>query len=249
MNNSAARTSFSHGPLPPVLSVIAGSADVTSLLGLGLFSAHVTGNLVILTAHIAAPKGDDACLILSVPIFVLALGLTRLLVAGLESINMGTLRPLLLLQFLMLGGSFVLCLPSGHQHPQSPQRIFVAGQLTVAAMAVQNALGQISLPGAPSTAVMTTNLARFIVDAGESLLGKDPVEVVKARQRANDTWPVIIGFTAGAGLGAASFAALGLKSLALPAGLALLALMMSLSAAPVGKHETRFALRKIQEWR
>ena len=35
--------------LPPVLSVIAGSADVTSFLGLGLFSAHVTGNLVILT--------------------------------------------------------------------------------------------------------------------------------------------------------------------------------------------------------
>ena len=71
MNNSAARISFSHGLLPTVLSVIAGSADVASLLGLGLFSAHVTGNLVILTAQLVAPKRDDACLILSVPVFIL----------------------------------------------------------------------------------------------------------------------------------------------------------------------------------
>jgi len=151
----------------------------------------------------------------------------------------------LLLQFLTLAGSFILCLPS-HEHAPSPQRILVAGQLTVAAMAVQNALGQISLPKTPSTAVMTTNLARFIVDAGESLLGKDPVEVAEARRRANDTWPVIIGFTAGAGVGAAGFAAVGLKSLALPAGLALLALMMSLpSAKTVAENKTLFASRKI----
>jgi uncharacterized membrane protein YoaK (UPF0700 family) len=44
--------------LPGVLSVIAGSTDVISFLGLGgLFTAHITGNLVILAAHIAA---DDA---------------------------------------------------------------------------------------------------------------------------------------------------------------------------------------------
>src|SRR5437899_2261715 len=55
--------------LPALLSVIAGSADVTSFLGLGLFSAHVTGNLVILTAHIVAGRADNACLALSVPIF------------------------------------------------------------------------------------------------------------------------------------------------------------------------------------
>jgi uncharacterized membrane protein YoaK (UPF0700 family) len=87
--------------LPAVLSVIAGSADVTSFLGLGLFSAHVTGNLVILTAHIVARKGDTACLALSVPLFILVLGLTRLLVVGLDTLGISSLRPLLLLQFLM----------------------------------------------------------------------------------------------------------------------------------------------------
>jgi len=50
--------------LLPLLSVIAG-ADVVSLRGLGLFSRHVTGNLVILTAHIVARKVDKAWLALS----------------------------------------------------------------------------------------------------------------------------------------------------------------------------------------
>src|SRR5262245_50178334 len=88
--------------LPTVLSVIAGSADVISFLGLGLFNAHITGNLVILAAHIAAREKADVKLMLSVPIFILVLGLMRLLVAGLQALWVGSLVPLLFLQFLLL---------------------------------------------------------------------------------------------------------------------------------------------------
>jgi uncharacterized membrane protein YoaK (UPF0700 family) len=226
--------------LAVVLSVIAGSADVTSFLGLGLFSAHVTGNLVIFTAHVVAGAADNARLILSLPIFLLVLALTRLLAAGLEALGIDSLRPLLLFQFLILGGSFVLGLASGG-HPAPAERgMMVAGQLSVAAMAVQNALVQLSLDGSPPTAVMTTNLTRFILDAGEALLRHDAAEVAEARQRARHTWPIIIGFIAGAGLGAACYAAAGLKSLGLPAGLALLALAMSLVAKPISFLVKRF---------
>lgn len=223
--------------LPTVLSVIAGSADVTSFLGLGLFSSHVTGNLIILTAHLVARRADNACLILSLPLFILVIGLTRLLVAGLQALNIGSLRPLLLLQFLMLAGAFVVGLASGHSPAPEARGIIVAGQLSVAAMAVQNALVQLSLHGAPLTAVMTTNLTRFIMDASETLLGHDPGEVAEARHRAKHTLPVIIGFTAGAGFGAACFAAAGRGSLGLPAGLALLALVMSLAPSPVDRKQ------------
>ena len=223
--------------LPAVLSVIAGSADATSFLGLGLFSAHVTGNLVILAAHLVARRADNACLVFSVPLFILVLGLTRLLVAGLEALDLRALRPLLFLQFLMLAGSLVFGLAAGHRPALEARNIIVAGQLSVGAMAVQNALVELSLRDSPTTAVMTTNLTRFIMDAGEVLLGRDPAEVAEARHRAKLTWPVIVGFTAGAGLGAACFAAAGLKSLGLPAGLALLALVMSLAVKPFGRKQ------------
>ncbi|MDB6019890.1 MAG: permease [Pedosphaera sp.] len=220
-----------------MLSMIAGSADVTSFLGLGLFSAHVTGNLVILTAQILGRGAGATCLVLSLPLFILVLGLTRLLVAGLEALDINSLRPLLLLQFLLLGGTFALGIASDHHPDPEARSTLLAGQLGVAAMAVQNALVQLSLHGVPPTAVMTTNLTRFIMDASEVLLGHDPAEMAEARHRAKHLWPVIVGFIAGAGLGAVCFAAAGLKSLGLPAGLALLALVMSLAVRPVGRKQ------------
>jgi uncharacterized membrane protein YoaK (UPF0700 family) len=216
--------------LPSVLSLTAGSVDVISLLGLGgLFTAHITGNLAILAVHLGGGGAAPLAPMLSVPVFMVVLGLTRLLVGGLEAIGLASLRPLLL-QFLLLAGFLVLCVAAGPRLDPNAANAIVAGMLGVAAMAVQNALVQISLQGAPSTAVMTSNVTRFTMDLGEMLLGRDPDEVAKARSRAKHTWPAIVGFTVGCGLGAACEAAVGLWSLALPAGLALLALAMGVAA-------------------
>ncbi len=220
-----------------MLSVIAGSADVTSFLAFGLFTAHVTGNLVILIAQILGRGTGSTCLVLSVPLFILVLGLVRLLAAGLEALEIKSLRPLLLLEFLLLGGAFVLCLDSGHQRYPDARSALIAGQLAVAAMAVQNALVQLSLPGAPSTTVMTTDLTSFVMNAGEVLLGRNTVEVTEAHHRAKQTGQVIMGFIAGVGLGAACFAVAGKKSLGLPAALTLVALVMSPAARTVGRRQ------------
>jgi uncharacterized membrane protein YoaK (UPF0700 family) len=217
--------------LPSVLSLTAGSVDVISFLGLGgLFTAHITGNLAILAVHLGGGGAAPLAPMLSVPVFMVVLGLTRLLVGGLEAIGLASLRPLLLLQFLLLAGFLVLCVAAGPRLDPNAANAIVAGMLGVTAMAVQNALVQISLKGAPSTAVMTSNVTRFTMDLGEMLLGRDPDEVAKARSRAKHTWPAIVGFTVGCGLGAACEAAVGLWSLALPAGLALLALALGVAA-------------------
>jgi len=63
-----------------LLSLIAGSADAIGFIGLGgLFTAHVTGNLVVLAAHVVAGENASVATMLSVPVFVVVLGLTRLL--------------------------------------------------------------------------------------------------------------------------------------------------------------------------
>src|SRR6266481_4760775 len=77
--------------LPSVLSVIAGSVDVISFVGLGgLFTAHITGNLVILAAHVVSGGAAPLAVMLSVPTFIVVLVLTRLLAAGLEAIGLAS---------------------------------------------------------------------------------------------------------------------------------------------------------------
>jgi uncharacterized membrane protein YoaK (UPF0700 family) len=217
--------------LPALLSLIAGSTDAIGFLGLGgLFTAHVTGNLVILAAHIVNGGAVPVARVLSVPVFIVVLGMTRLLVAALESIGFASLRPVLLLQLLLLAGFLVLGVSAGSRiDPDAPIAV-LAGMLGVSAMAVQNALVQVSLKGAPSTAVMTTNITRFMMDIGEVVFGRAPADATEALSRAKHTWPAIVGFAVGCGLGAACEAAIGLGSLALPTGLALLTLAIGMAA-------------------
>jgi uncharacterized membrane protein YoaK (UPF0700 family) len=133
---------------------------------------------------------------------------------------------------LLLAALFFLCIAAGSRIDPHATSAVLAGMLGVSAMAIQNALLQVSLKGAPSTAVMTTNITRFAMDLGEVLLGHGPGDMAQARRRANHTWPAIVGFAAGCGLGAATEAAFGLLSLALPMGFALLAFAMGFAAEP-----------------
>jgi uncharacterized membrane protein YoaK (UPF0700 family) len=215
--------------LPVMLSLVAGSVDVISFLKLGgLFAAHITGNLVILAAHVVAGDKAPLALMISVPVFIVALAITRLLATGLKRMSLASLRPLLLLQFLLLAGSLAVCVGGGSRSHLTAATT-VAGMFGVSAMAVQNALVQISLNGAPSTAVMTTNITRLVMDLGEFLLGRTPDDRLKAGERSRRTGLVIAGFIVGCGLGAGCQVIAGLWSLAMPAGLALVALVMAVA--------------------
>jgi uncharacterized membrane protein YoaK (UPF0700 family) len=119
--------------------------------------------------------------------------------------------------------------------------------LGVSAMAVQNALVQISLKGAPSTAVMTTNITRFMMDLGEVLLGRSPNDSAKAAERARRTGLTIAGFVGGCALGAGCQAVAGLWSLTLPAGLSLVALAMAFAVKPGDAQAQSFVHRLIAE--
>jgi len=129
--------------LPFVLSLIAGSTDVIGFLGLnGLFTAHITGNLAVLAAHIVAGDPTIFAYVLSVPVFMMMLFLTRLLAGGLEQAGVATLRPLLLLQLFFLAVFLSICVVAGPWRDADAILAVIAGMFGVAAMAVQNALVQ-----------------------------------------------------------------------------------------------------------
>ena len=61
--------------LPPLLSVIAGMVDLTGFFTLGkLFTAHVTGNLVLAAAAAVGGGALNVAQILAIPVFILAVG-------------------------------------------------------------------------------------------------------------------------------------------------------------------------------
>jgi uncharacterized membrane protein YoaK (UPF0700 family) len=61
LNTASAAADLARRVVPFVLNLIAGSTDIIGFLDLnGLFTAHITGNLIVLAAHIVA--GDPTIL-------------------------------------------------------------------------------------------------------------------------------------------------------------------------------------------
>jgi uncharacterized membrane protein YoaK (UPF0700 family) len=229
----SAGNSPANARLPFLLSIVAGSMDVISFLALnGLFTAHITGDIVVLAARIVAGDQAPVSHLLAIPVFMLFLGLTRLLATWLERSRIPSLLPLLLLELLLISGFLAMTLAAGPLIDPNAPKMVCAGMLGVAAMAVQNALVRISLTGVPSTAVMTTNVTNFVLDIGEVFLALDAGHVTKARERARQSGVAIAGFFIGCALGAAAENIVGLRSLALPIGVLLVGTFGLMAALP-----------------
>jgi uncharacterized membrane protein YoaK (UPF0700 family) len=111
--------------------------------------------------------------------------------------------------------------------PNSRMAVFV-GMLGVAAMATQNAVVRLALPGHPVTSVMSTNAAQLAVDL--AMLTRclfQPIDVSKIRSRAEGTTLAVLGFTVGVVAGAILEIHFGLWSLTFPSLLAVLAIPLS----------------------
>ena len=213
-----------------LLSATAGSTDAIGFLGLnGLFTAHITGNIVILAGHLIARGKAGVAEMISVPVFIVVLGLTRLFGLSLDRYGKGTAgRALLILQFALLVGFLLLGLPLGNTFDTDAPWVTLAGMCGVAAMAVQNVLVQISIPGAPSTAVLTTNITRFTVAAIESVAGPATSRGA-AHEKVAATFPPIVGFLVGCAAGCLLEWQIGLPALLLPVLLSLAALLVNVA--------------------
>jgi uncharacterized membrane protein YoaK (UPF0700 family) len=216
--------------LPAVLSTTAGAVDVIGFLALGgLFTAHITGNVVIVAAHYVTGGFSQVGPILAVPVFMAVLGLVTLASGVITRAGSSPLRPLLLLQTVLLAGFLGLGVGFGSfPNPDSSMAV-LAGMLGVAAMATQNAMVKLALKDAPSTAVMTTNITQLTVDlATLARSGAGPDELFRARRRTCMTFPSVIGFVVGCAAGAALEVKFGLWALALP-------VVLSALAVPLGR--------------
>jgi uncharacterized membrane protein YoaK (UPF0700 family) len=169
--------------------------------------------------------------LLAVPVFMAVMGLVTLASSAIIRAGWYPLRPLLLLETALLAGFLLLGVAFGRFADADSSIAIVAGMLGVSAMATQNVLGRLALKGAPSTAVMTTNITQLTVDLVTLVHSRrDADELATARRRARVTFACVIGFVAGCAAGAALEVRFGLWALTLP-------VLLSALAVPLGRVE------------
>ena len=201
------------------MSFLAGYVDTLGFVALfGLFTAHVTGNFVLIGSELANPSHGVLIKFLAFPAFILSVVMTRLVVLALERSGKPALPWVLMLQLMFLlafmgfGQSIA---PVGVADARATAAL-LAGMFGAAAMGIQNAAARLILPQAAPTTVMTGNVTQLVIDVTDIVRGAADDTV---RQRCvKFFWP-IVAFGVGAIGGAFAYHQALFFALLLPVGI------------------------------
>jgi uncharacterized membrane protein YoaK (UPF0700 family) len=203
--------------LPGVFALLAGITDVTSwiLLG-GLFTAHVTGNLVLVAADVVTGAQPHLATVLALPVFIVTVVAATAAARGLAGAWMQ--RLLLGAQALLLVIAAALSFTgTASASPQGGLALTI-GLFAVCAMATQNAYLHLASPKAPTTSVMTGNLVVATIAVFDLIASRG--KSATALNHWKDTWPLLAGFIGGCLIGAAASTLFGDHAAVVPATLA-----------------------------
>ena len=195
------------------LSFLAGYVDTLGFVALhGLFTAHVTGNFVLLGRELVAPGNDVLLKLLAFPAFVAGVVAVRALVRRRQRVGDDALRSSHLLQAaLMLAAA------------ASARWDMAAGLLCAAAMGAQNGYGKLLLAKLPASTVMTGNVTQLVIDCLDRADGAE-------RPAPAALGSAILAFAAGCVAGALA-SRWGMAIGLLPA----VALLLAMAARPPGE--------------
>ncbi len=155
-----------------VMAAIAGFSDVFGFITLHeIFTAHITGNLVIAISYALYHTPGILPRIVAIPIFILAAFIVTTIIE-LFGISKQAFRYWLALETLLFLALMITVIAF---HPSltvtSVSFLFIA-MIPVTAMAIHNTLMKTFLRSIPVYTVMTGNLSQFIISLTALLLGK-----------------------------------------------------------------------------
>lgn len=220
-NPSAKAAISTSAPEPRLLTVglgfTAGFVDTLAFVALfSFFSAHVTGNFVVLGSALGQPVHGLIAKLLALPTFIVAVAAARLYGRSLERREHSAAVPLLILEaiFLMVFmalGLFAAPITNG----DAPLAILTALSGTVA-MGVQNAASRTVFASLSPTTVMTGNVTQLAIDAVDLIAGGPEATLHPVRARFKRFWPPVLAFAVGATCGALGYKFGGFASLLVP---------------------------------
>jgi len=195
-----------------ILSYVAGYADTSTFIGADkLFSAHVTGNFVILPYEIVTNQFAGSLLkLISFPVFILAVFISTLIIDHVKD-DRKAINRFMILEGMLLILSGLISWIYRYENTNSIVNVLIP-MLVVFAMGLQNAFGRYFAKEvfAPTT-LMTGNTTQFIIDLAGYLKNKDP-EKQKLRLKVVHGMYIILPFLIGSFSGAFITKAVGLGS-------------------------------------
>ncbi|MDR7269491.1 uncharacterized membrane protein YoaK (UPF0700 family) [Pelomonas saccharophila] len=194
-----------------LLALAAAYVDTCGFIGLfGLFTAHVTGNFVLIGAELVSHHDQILTKLLALPVFLVSVLLTAQAEFVLQRRGKPATAWLLGIEALFIAAAALAAwrLPA----PGRPDDMVTMslGFTLIAAMGVQNALMRTSLAGPVQTTVMTGNVTQTAIDLLSLASGRADAAV---RTRIYNAWPAILAFAVGSALGAAGYAWVGFDCL------------------------------------
>ena len=219
--------------LPVALAFTAGFVDTLGFVALfSFFTAHVTGNFVVLGSALTLPLHGLIAKALALPIFIIAVAAVRLYGRSLDRRNVAVAPRLLAMEAIFLAifatlGQLATPIVDG----DAPMAI-VTALSGVIAMGIQNAASRTVFASLSPTTVMTGNVTQLVIDTVDLVAGVPAGDGPALRARITRFWPPVVAFAAGAAGGAPGYKSGGFLSLLLPTGIVLALAIPRLSEKP-----------------
>ena len=197
------------------LAFLAGYVDTLGFIALfGLFTAHVTGNFILIGAALADPHQQSILLkFLAFPAFIAGVAVARVLIALVSRRGGRALMLALLLQLLLLAGFMVCGMLAAPIGATATPYAMAAGLLGAASMGVHSAVSRLLLAHLAPTSMMTGNVTQLVIDGVDMLAGwSDPGTGARC---VKFLWP-LLAFAVGAVLAAFAYLSAGFVALSLP---------------------------------
>jgi uncharacterized membrane protein YoaK (UPF0700 family) len=197
------------------MGFMAGYVDTFGFTALfGLFTAHVTGNFVLIAVSLADTRQTPSLLkLLAFPAFILGVAAARLLVANCERRGVAATKPAYLLQLVLLLGFMVCGMLAEPVGKSASSLAMAAGLLGAAAMGAHSAASKLLLSHLAPTSMMTGNVTQLVIDTVDRLRGA--ADAATRARCAKFFWP-ILAFALGCGAAAFAYLAVGFVALAVP---------------------------------
>ena len=201
-----------------MLSFVGGYVDTLGFIALfGLFTAHITGNFVLIGSMLVHPASGVLLKFVVFPSFMLSVAITRVVILYFDKRDRSPLKLLYGAEMLLLISFMVVGLMGRPILSDTDMAPILAGISAAFAMGVQNAISSSTLlMPTVSTTVMTGNVTTLIIGLVDIFNSKNQALKDQARGRVRELYPAVMLFFVGAICAGLGFQYLSFWALCLP---------------------------------